>query len=599
MSEPPIMGVSELHAHSPAFDDECAVYSRGPLSNDSASSLGEKEDDSSSDSYAELSRYDVPELEACFYYFGIRGSRRRGPKLIFRTSKDVFTAPSDPLQEPRLVQLLPVYEHDKLDKNDLWAAIRSKVVGLLDRRNIKHSSVDLVRFTWVEYPDNAADEDDETGETNEDDEEDDDDEDEDTEYVPIAAFHSSNDILDLLKEHGISDVEVAYRESVARALSGLKLFAPALHYDPLLPVIDPVTNALGLPIAGLRTFDRQGTMGFYFKEGDNLYGVTARHVLFPDDEGNDPYSYVASAPKKEVVLMGAGAFTKFLTSIRERINLENHGITILEERIAAATKRSESGGPNAEQAVRELVNFRDELGETRTTIEELDKFLTKMKRQWTQPKDRVIGHVVWAPPIRVSAAPHGYTEDVCVVKLNEKKFSRNFRGNVLDLGPEIDAGKLMHSMHPRPGVPSDFDYPVDRLLELRGLLSAAEMREPSNQDRNGDPVRRDSVEAAVCPDGDNVDTNVVFSHDRWGRFAKAGDSGFVVVDARGRFAALLTGGAGPTECPDIAYASPMHWLWESVKARFPGANLDFGGDNDYIGSSLFPRPFLLTGHPTM
>jgi hypothetical protein len=57
-----------------------------------------------------------------------------------------------------------------------------------------------------------------------------------------------------------------------------------------------------------------------------------------------------------------------------------------------------------------------------------------MKKQWTKPRDRVIGHVVWAPPISFSTAPHSYTKDVCVVKLDMKKFSQNFRRNVLDLG---------------------------------------------------------------------------------------------------------------------------------------------------------------------
>jgi len=61
----------------------------------------------------------------------------------------------------------------------------------------------------------------------------------------------------------------------------------------------------------------------------------------------------------------------------------------------------------------------------------LDPLLLK---QWPKPKDRVIGHVVWAPPVSVSTAPHSYTKDVCVVKLDEKKFSQNFRRNVLDFG---------------------------------------------------------------------------------------------------------------------------------------------------------------------
>ena len=43
------------------------------------------------------------------------------------------------------------------------------------------------------------------------------------------------------------------------------------------------------------------------------------------------------------------------------------------------------------------------------------------------PKDRVIAHVGWAPPLSFSTAPHGYTKDVCVVKLDKTKFSQNFR----------------------------------------------------------------------------------------------------------------------------------------------------------------------------
>jgi hypothetical protein len=57
-----------------------------------------------------------------------------------------------------------------------------------------------------------------------------------------------------------------------------------------------------------------------------------------------------------------------------------------------------------------------------------------MTKQWTKPKDRVIGHVVWAPPVSLSTAPTSYTKDVCVIKLDDKKFSRNLKSNVLDLG---------------------------------------------------------------------------------------------------------------------------------------------------------------------
>jgi hypothetical protein len=188
-------------------------------------------------------------------------------------------------------------------RSNLRTDVHSKVVELLGRRNIQHSTVDLVRFSWVE-------------ENEEVEESEDDIEDIDIKVAPYGtvvttpitiwvgvlpdtlsgevAFHSSNDILDFLKEHDISDVDVAYRESVARGFSGPELFAPVSDLDPLKAVIDPVTTALGLPIAGLKTLKTQGTMGFYFRVGKDLYAVTARHVLFPEDEGNNPYSYVGT-----------------------------------------------------------------------------------------------------------------------------------------------------------------------------------------------------------------------------------------------------------------------------------------------------------------
>ena len=220
--------------------------------------------------------------------------------------------------------------------NNLRTDIRSKVVELLDQQNIQHSSVDLVRFSWVEENQDVEehqdddDDDDDDDENQDDDESQDDDENRDDEEgedykdyedydikvapygtvvtTPITiwvgvlpdtltgevAFHSSNEILNLLKGHGIFDIDVAYRESVTRGFSGPELFAPISDYDPLKAVIDPVTTALGLPIAGSKTLKRQGTMGFFFRVGKALYAVTARHVLFPEDEGNNTYSYVGT-----------------------------------------------------------------------------------------------------------------------------------------------------------------------------------------------------------------------------------------------------------------------------------------------------------------
>jgi hypothetical protein len=151
-----------------------------------------------------------------------------------------------------------------------------------------------------------------------------------------------------------------------------------------------------------------------------IHTPTSVHSFLREHESNLDYTYIAGA--KKVVLMGTKAFTNFLISIQGHIGILNNTVGILEGSV-----------PNAEQAAGELVETQRELGKTRTAIEELKKFFVKMKKQWTKPKDRVIGHVVWAPPVSVSAAPHGYTKDVCAIKLGEV-FSQNFRGNVLDLG---------------------------------------------------------------------------------------------------------------------------------------------------------------------
>lgn len=241
------------------------------------------------------------ELEQRCYYFNIRGDGRLGPKLIYRTSKDIFTPPSGPENEIRSIRLLQVGSHAQLGKDDLWAAVRDKVsdfqcntfrtlrfspeVGeLLDERKIPFTSIDLVRFGWDEYDEDGRRIKVTSGVTI---------------WVgvhecgttPEDALESSQDILAFLKQHGIDDVEVAFRESEARFLAGPPLYAPVDDTHHLKNVIHSVTTALGLPIAGETTPTSQGTMGFYFRIGKDLYGVTARHVLFDINQANTDYTY--------------------------------------------------------------------------------------------------------------------------------------------------------------------------------------------------------------------------------------------------------------------------------------------------------------------
>ena len=167
------------------------------------------------------------------------------------------------------------------------ADTRSKVVKLLDKRQIRHTSVDLARFGWDEQNEEGGRKPVTTRVTI---------------WIGLlpditsgeAAFNSSQDILELLKQYKVDDLEVAYRESVVHPLAGSELFAPVDNDHHLKDVIDWVTTSLSLPIAGLKTLHMQGTLGFYFRVGDDFYGVTARHVLFPAEEGNHLYKRVGT-----------------------------------------------------------------------------------------------------------------------------------------------------------------------------------------------------------------------------------------------------------------------------------------------------------------
>ncbi|EIW83357.1 hypothetical protein CONPUDRAFT_102106 [Coniophora puteana RWD-64-598 SS2] len=582
----------DQHVFSDAFNRDCDAQSKRLSSSPAGSEPYEHLKLWESDDTPSLSSVSVPKIEAHLYFHGLRGNRKPGPKLVYRTSTDVFLSPSGPSQDLRLMQLLTVHEHAKLGQNKLWATVRDEAVELLDGKGIKHTSVDLVRFRWEEKTEDGR------GKTV-------------TSSVTIwigvlsdstngdAAFDSAQDIIRLLRGHGICDVEVAYRESGSHPLVGPALYAPVSNVHPLKSVVDWVTTALSLPIAGLKTLHMQGTLGFYFKIGEDLYGVTARHVLFPDSEGNDNYVFDTSTPKKKVVLMGNKAFDDLLASIQALIGTLNNTVVVLEKSVTRHTARAQGGNP---QAAAELAKFQQRLDDTKATIVELRGFFATLKKDWSDVDNRVIGQVVWSPPITGLIAPHGYTRDVCVIKLDKQKFLPNFRGNVVDLGTEIESGKFMNLVYPRYDVPSKFDYPEDRLYLLEVILDAAKIKEPNSQDLKGDPTRFvfkrghttfttvgrlngfesherrygllgsfDSVEAAVYPYDNNS-----------GPFSRGGDSGAVIVGVNNDFVAQLTGGAGATDSSDITYGTPMEWLWNNViKQEFPNAVLFFEAPAGY------------------
>ena len=130
--------------------------------------------------------------------------------------------------------------------------------------------------------------------------------------------------------------------------------------------------------------------------------------------------------------MGTRAFEDLLASIKAKIGNLNNTVTFLKKRATAERKRADGGD---EQAAAKLVVTEGDIERTNGVIETFKGFFVMLKRDdWADENNRVVGHAVWAPGISGDNAPYGYTKDVCVIKLDNRKFLPNFRGNVIDLG---------------------------------------------------------------------------------------------------------------------------------------------------------------------
>ncbi|PIL25967.1 hypothetical protein GSI_11721 [Ganoderma sinense ZZ0214-1] len=526
------------------------------------------------------------------------------------------------------MRLVAVPDNHEFGQNRMWERVRDQVVELLNQRNIRLPSVDFVRFTWLNKKTDQEIEDDEDDSGEELEEYVDYDdippiqpvEDGERHYtnptiwigvlpdtlIAAVAHESSKDIRAFLDSLQVQNVDIAYRESVYTTLSGHgpALYRPVEVGDPLKDVIDNVSVALSLPIAGRKT-TMQGTLGPYFRAGNKLYAITVRHNLFSDIGDNELYRYHESAPKREVLVMGGPAFKDYVTSIQALIGTLIDTRDILTKQINTLKTRLQDGiNVEESQTSLRLAEAEAELFKTDNKINGLKEFYIDIRYRWNKPKDRVIGFVRWAPPIGSGVAPYRYTRDLCVIELYKEKFEYMI-GNVLSLGPELSHAELKALTYQRIDVQSQFKYPDNGLLTLRGMLTAAQVNNPNTVNLQGNRIRR------VLKRGFTTNTTVgtltrfmsfvrkyfitgnleslevpILSHEHdSGTFSKGGDSGSLIVSPRGEFIALLTGGTNKgTDGSDITFATPFEWVWDLVKEEFPGANLYFDNLQEFLAN---------------
>ncbi|TEB15816.1 hypothetical protein FA13DRAFT_1804881 [Coprinellus micaceus] len=259
----------------------------------------------------------------------------------------------------------------------------------------------------------------------------------------------------LLLANDITDVHVEICESLVNPLA--KMYKPILESDD--------------------TFKKQGTATLFFidptKPG-KLFLIVPKHVVFCADE-KEYFEDPGSASRKNVILCSEDGFEARIEDIEREISTCRDRIDRLRARLMEADEIRDP--EEAEMERKAVVRHLKTQGEA---IEPLEKFLRQVKRDWKDPKDRIIGHVVYSPPLVHSFGKDKFTLDLAVVEVHSDKVdSTNFVGNAIDLG-DIDLGRLNASVRPSRVV-----FPGNRLLRLRDTLSIDEMRSHSSEDAQG------------------------------------------------------------------------------------------------------------------
>ncbi|KAH9051592.1 hypothetical protein EDB83DRAFT_2226108 [Lactarius deliciosus] len=505
--------------------------------------------------------------EACTYYAGLPSR----PRLIARTGTP-WEEPTGPEAYSRLRELRVVGEHEI---SDVWEDdLALKVHAILHAKGVDWTSTDVVRIRYID------DDDDPSGDV--------------VLWIGVRPDSLSYNVI--LLDYGISDVEVEIRQSeIVYSATGPQLLQPAFRFlEPTVTVDvrEPLTTSLGISICSQSTPSTEGTGGFFLSEGSGskrLLLVTVRHVVFPlDKDNNKLFERKSDSERRHDILMFSDeSFKQYLVSIKEKIRGQGFEIDYQKQRIETVAGRDD------EKAEKERKAAQRKLDEAEASVVALTAFHHEVSTHWATEESRILGHVIFSPPIAVGTAPEQYTQDVAVIEIDTSKIDPNsFPGNAIGLvSTKFPFQVLIRMMHQNPRNTHNFKYPLDRLLRLQGTITDNEMRRPTAYDRNNNPciivLMRGRTSGLTVGCANNVfsytrkylgDNNtgiskewVVLPYDDRSRdfsakdFSAKGDSGSVVVDGTGRIGGLITCGAGTTDSIDVTYVTPIGFILKTIR----------------------------------
>ncbi|KAI1794500.1 hypothetical protein LXA43DRAFT_107496 [Ganoderma leucocontextum] len=535
-----------------------------------------------------VSEHGPDPYERASYYNGITGDSDH-PELVYRS--DSLTTPFPkpvgrfshiPVKSLRGVFGTPL--------NQVWGAVLPQIRDIIKARKIQWSSIDPARFfthgppgeeekgslgpvvIWIGVLPGST--------------------------SPDTAYDVSQEILALLRKNGVEGVVVEWREAVPQRLAGLPLMGHADSTDATHYVRRFLTALLAVPLTteDMEEDDSQGTLTLWFLENkdddgnpsDKVYGVSNCHVLRKNTTVN--YSHKGGAAKDHVRACGMRRFQRGLNEITKAVADHVFFANLYAQDIVRLQARE---GQDPESA-KKMGRIRRKLEEENEAIADLEHLHGEVTKYWSNIKlHRNIGHVQYAPAIKVDEGRTQYTADWAVFLAAEAKVKDVFEGNVVDLGSKFSPLELTEMFYPAVGGAITFKYPVDRKLKIFGCATKEDLAVPAEFDNEGErclmvgkdgnttdltvgryaglesftlnAVGVESEELAIYNSGKTIEV-----------FSAKGDSGSLVwhmKDGTARIVGQLHSGhnKGGSTSNHVTYCTPGWWLLAEIKKKYKNA----------------------------
>ncbi|KAH9943510.1 uncharacterized protein BXZ73DRAFT_74441 [Epithele typhae] len=382
-------------------------------------------------------------------------------------------------------------------------------------------------------------------------------------------------ILDIFAKYKIHDVAVHWIEGAVESLAGPpEMMSSASDTNPTHWIRRALTTVLGIPLVAqdMAYTGSQGSLGLYFHRGKDKHGkksqevmaITNKHVVSKKTDAD--YEYPQGARKQYIQNCGHRRFGQLLNETRALLG-EKLGYATL---FAGQLTKLLADRPEEENASynMDLKYKEQDLQRVGSDVCILSDFLRILKSTWSDPLDRIVAWVDWAPKIANNLDSRRYTRDIGVMTLEKDKFVKNFKGNVVYLAGKFTPDEIVVCFCPNATNPPDF-----------GVRDAAGLSTPYCLDDNDNPCftvakdgqatdltfgRQSELEAYTCRDLEGESWEVAVLN--------FGGRKHAIFNAEGRLVALLHSGMPRGSSNHVTFGTPGHYVMELVRQQYPDAD---------------------------